>query len=412
MAEEGVGGDLLTEVTRENVDAVYRRANLRKVLFILGFVVLAVFSVFFTLAFGVYDISFRHTFEVFFDHITGNIVDQTGDLYIWDTRLPRAIGAIVAGAGLSVAGVIMQNNFRNPLAEPYTMGISSGAFLGAVLSITRDISLIPGVSEEYMTTVNAFICSLLPIFIILLVSKFRRLSPTMMILVGLAVMYLFSAICDVIMVTSESETLAEAYNWRIGTLAKVDWDNLPVMTAVTVVACIALYSLWKRLDIMYAGDRSTQTLGENPNVLRLVTLVVASFMVAAIVSTTGTIGFIGLVGPHVARVFVGSSNKYLIPASAAFGAAFILLADTVAKVSGVNGLPVGVISSLVGGPLFLYILIKQRRRVWMRCDFCSYSDKDVWYRLMITIRCARHPVGLGQNIYPTPEFRNSLNLLG
>ena len=115
---------------------------------------------------------------------------------------------------------------------------------------------------------------------------------------------------------------------------------------------------------MYAGDRGALTLGESASRIRLVTLVLVSFLTASVVSYTGTIGFIGLVGPHVARIFVGSDNRYLIPASAAFGAAFILLADTVAKVSGANGLPVGVISSMIGGPLFIWILIRQRKSAW------------------------------------------------
>lgn len=114
----------------------------------------------------------------------------------------------------------------------------------------------------------------------------------------------------------------------------------------------------------YAGDRGALTLGESASRIRIVTLVLVSFLTASVVSYTGTIGFIGLVGPHVARIFVGSDNRYLIPASAAFGAAFILLADTVAKVSGANGLPVGVISSMIGGPLFIWILIRQRKSAW------------------------------------------------
>ena len=113
------------------------------------------------------------------------------------------------------------------------------------------------------------------------------------------------------------------------------------------------------------GDRGAQTFGENARRIRIVTLVLVSLMTASIVSYTGTIGFIGLVGPHVARIFVGSDNRYLIPASMAFGAAFMVLADTVAKVSGSNGLPVGVISAMVGGPLFMWILIKQRKNAWL-----------------------------------------------
>ncbi|MBP5735702.1 MAG: iron chelate uptake ABC transporter family permease subunit, partial [Candidatus Methanomethylophilaceae archaeon] len=132
----------------------------------------------------------------------------------------------------------------------------------------------------------------------------------------------------------------------------------------TVIFTALICLFIKKLNVMYIGDRSVKTVGENPPQIRITTLVLASLLTAGIVSFTGTIGFIGLDGPHIARIFVGSNNRYLIPASAFFGAAFILIADSIAKISGVNGLPVGVISSMIGGPLFIWILIKQRKSAW------------------------------------------------
>ncbi len=325
---------------------------------------LAVAAFFLTLGSGVYRISVAHAVEVFFDHLGGNISDADGDYYIWELRVPRALGAVITGAALSVAGAIMQNDFRNPLAEPYTMGISSGAFLGAVLSIICGISVVPFVTGTAVTMVNAFLFSLIPTAIIVLISRFRKMTPAAMILTGVAIMFLFSSICQVIMVTAPSESLADAYMWRVGDIGRVFWSSLPLMSGATAVIVVILYSMAGKLNVMYAGDRAAMTLGESANRIRIVTLVLVSFLTASVVSYTGTIGFIGLVGPHVARIFVGSDNRYLIPASAAFGAAFILLADTVAKVSGVNGLPVGVISSMVGGPLFIWILVRQRKSAW------------------------------------------------
>ena len=342
----------------------YRASNHRKLLFTALFVSIAAVAFFLTLGFGVYEISVTHAVEVFFDHLSGNITDEDGDYYVWDVRVPRAIGAIVTGAALSVAGAIMQNDFRNPLAEPYTMGISSGAFLGAVLSIVCGISVIPFVTGTAVTMVNAFLFSLIPTAIIVTLSKFRKMTPAAMILTGVAVMFLFSSICQVLMVTAPSESLADAYMWRVGDIGRVSWSSLPLMTVAAAVIIVLLYTMAGKLNVMYAGDRGALTLGESASRIRLVTLVLVSFLTASVVSYTGTIGFIGLVGPHVARIFVGSDNRYLIPASAAFGAAFILLADTVAKVSGANGLPVGVISSMIGGPLFIWILIRQRKSAW------------------------------------------------
>lgn len=331
---------------------------------ILAMTVVAVLAVLVTLGFGVYHISVADAIAAFFGHLTGHRAGYYDDYYVWDVRLPRALGALVVGLGLAVAGAVMQNDMHNPLAEPYTMGISSGAFLGAVLSLICGYSLIPFLTGDAATIVNAFIFSLIPTAMIVVISHFRKMTPTAIILTGVAIMFLFSSICQVIMVAAPSESLADAYNWRVGTLAKVTWDNLPLMAGFVFVISLILYLLSRQLDVMYLGDRSATTLGVNAGRLRLVTLALVSFMTAAIVSFTGTIGFIGLVGPHVARIFVGSANRYLIPASAAFGATFIILADTVAKVAGINGLPVGVISAMIGGPLFIYILVRQKKSAW------------------------------------------------
>lgn len=343
----------------------YKKANFRKILIIIAFSLLALGAFFLTLGFGVYHISLTDSIGAFFDHLFGSVTDTKDDYYIWDVRTPRAIGAIVIGAGLAVAGAIMQNDFKNPLADPYTMGISSGAFLGATLSIVLGISIIPGLSGISSTVINSFICSLMPMAIIIAVTKVRKLTPVAMILMGIAIMFLFSSITQVIMVTAPSETLADAYEWRVGTLGSLKWDYIPVMVGTAAVIIAVLWLLSGKMNVMYAGDRAVQTLGESAPNIRTLTLFLVSILTAAMICFTGTIGFIGLVGPHVARIFVGSNNRYLIPASAAFGAAFVVLADTVAKVSGANGLPVGVICSLIGGPLFIYILVRQRKSAWM-----------------------------------------------
>lgn len=341
----------------------YKNKNRTKIVFIVVFAVIAVFSFFFTLGFGVYKISLMESLEVFFNHLSDSIQDPDDDYYIFEVRVPRAIGGLCAGAALAVAGVVMQNIFRNPLADPYTMGISSGAFLGAVLYIIYGITFIPipGFSGGIG---NAFLFSLIPTSILLIISIFKKLTPTAMILTGIAIMFVFSSICQIIMVTSPSESMASAYEWRVGSLARMKWDYVPTIVVSTVILALTIWILSEKFNVMYAGDRAMQSLGEKPLFIRLMTLILASLLTAGVVAFTGTIGFIGLVGPHVARIFVGSNNRYLIPASAAFGAAFLLLADTIAKVSGINGLPVGVICSMIGGPLFVIILVRQRKSAW------------------------------------------------
>lgn len=333
---------------------------------IIAFFIVAALASVAALGVGLYNISPLDSYRVFFQHILGDPTDLKADHYIWDLRLPRALAAILMGAVLAIGGVVMQNATNNPLAEPYTMGVSSAALLGAALSMARGMNVVPGLDPTYSIAVNAFVFSLIPVAVILLVSRYRRLTSVGIILIGIALMYLFSSISQYIMVTSSAETLSEIYSWRVGSLGKMEksWDDLALIAAVTIPLCILLYAMSSRLDIMYAGDRNAKTMGLNAKTFRVVSMAIVSLTTAVIVSFTGTIGFIGLIGPHVARVFVGSNNRYLLPCSAAFGAAFLVFADTVAKVSGAGGLPVGVISSMVGGPLFLYILIKHNKKVW------------------------------------------------
>lgn len=344
----------------------YAKERNKKVVFCVVMCVVSVVLFLVTLGVGTYHISIPDAIMVFFDHLLGKEVDPEDDYYVWGEtigRVPRALGAVVAGIGLSIGGVIMQNILRNPLAEPYTMGISSGAMFGATLNIGLGISLVPFLTGNYASMGNAFILSLVPLTIIVLISFFKKVTPVMMVLTGIAIMYLFDAITQIVMVTSSSETMQNIYMWGIGSLVRFNWDRLPLAAAIVVLLSIILYLCSKYLDVMYTGDRSAQSLGLKVNAFRVGVLVLTSFLTAAIVCTTGAIGFIGLVAPHIARIFVGSVNRYLIPASAAFGVAFLLFADTVAKAMG--GLPVGVFSSLIGGPLFLYILIKQRKKAWM-----------------------------------------------
>ncbi|MBO4797846.1 MAG: iron ABC transporter permease, partial [Candidatus Methanomethylophilaceae archaeon] len=256
-----------------------------------------------------YDISLADSITVFIQHLTGNITDFKADRYIWDVRLPRAIGTVVLGAGLSVAGAVMQNNFRNPLAEPYTMGISSGAFFGVVIGMVTGISILPGLPVQAGYTVNAFLFSLVPIGMILLISRFKNVTPVSMILIGIAIMFLFNSVSQILLLASSAETLQDAYLWRVGNTSRIDWDALPVMVPVTAAVIVIVWLLSDKLNVMYAGDRGAQSMGIKPQKLRLASLTIVSLMTASIVSLTGTIGFIGLVGPHIARIFVGSNNR-------------------------------------------------------------------------------------------------------
>ena len=340
----------------------YKRAIRKKWLFIGLCVVAIIIALVFSLSIGLYDISFADCYRVLIEHITGNITNPYEDDIIINTRLPISVFAVIVGAVLALGGAVMQSMLRNPLADPYTMGVSSGALLGASLAIILGESIMPFFGEKWITIVMAFLFSLIPVSVILMVSIKRKVTATKVILIGIAMMYIFSAIVQLIMITASEETLAEIYSWRVGTLTLTEWDTIPIPLAISLVCGTFIMYRYRRINVMMAGANSAHSMGVDPNRTLLVETTLVSLMTAAVVSFTGTIGFVGLVGPHIARLFVGSESKHLLPASAVFGGLFLLLANCIARVSGEYGLPVGVISAIIGCPLFIFILVKMRRK--------------------------------------------------
>lgn len=340
----------------------YKRMVRRKWIFVVLCAALIFVALILSLSIGLYDISFGDCYRVLIEHLTGNITDPYADDIIFNTRLPISLFAIIVGAVLALGGAIMQSMLRNPLADPYTMGVSSGALLGASLAIILGGSILPFFSAQWAIIVMAFMFSLIPITVIMIFSIKRKVTPTKVILIGIAMMYIFSAVVQLIMITSSEETLSEIYAWRVGTLTLTRWETIPLPLGISIVCGVILFYHHKRINVMMAGANSAHSMGVDPKRTLIVETALVSLMTAAVVSFTGTIGFVGLVGPHIARLFVGSETKHLLPAAAVFGGLFLLLANCVARVSGEYGLPVGVISAIIGCPLFIFILIKMRRK--------------------------------------------------
>lgn len=346
----------------------YRRSIVLKIGFIIVCIIIAIFVVGVTLTIGDYNIGFLETYGILWDHVFGNApLDPLDPMYtkdsvIWDLRLPRIMTGILAGAALAVAGATMQTTMKNPLADPYTTGISSGASFGATIAICLGVSFAGG---GYIVVVNAFIFSLIPTALIVIVSKMRGASPTTMVMAGIAVMYIFNAFTTVIKLFADPESLSSLYQWSVGSINGTRWEDVMVMIPFVIVGTILIQLLSRQLNVLISGDESAKTLGVDADRLRTISILVIALMTAAVVSFTGLIGFVGLVCPHVVRMFIGSDNRYLIPASAAFGVALLLFADLVGRVAiAPTVLPVGVITAFIGGPLFLYLIIRQRRSAW------------------------------------------------
>jgi iron complex transport system permease protein len=331
-------------------------------MFIIVCIILCLIVAIYSAMIGSYEISAGRVYEIIWAHITGRAQANATEAHIViNLRLPEILTALVGGMALGVCGTAMQSMLKNPLADPYTMGISSGAGFGAALAIILGIEILAGGG----IVVNAFIFSLIPALIILFLSKFKKATPTMMVLCGIALMYLFNAMTQLFMLLADPDDMSTVYTWMIGAVTGTSYDEIAIMLAVGIVGIVIIQYLANQLNIMGIGDEAAQTLGVNVERKRLIALIIVSLMAATVVSFTGIIGFVGLVSPHIVRTIIGADNKYLVPASAVFGALLLLVSDIVAKtVVAPTILPVGVITSCIGGPLFLYLILRNSKEVW------------------------------------------------
>ncbi|AMK14494.1 iron ABC transporter permease protein [methanogenic archaeon mixed culture ISO4-G1] len=344
---------------------VYRKVGRRKATIIAIVAVMAIAISLLEIPLGPYNIDFVWAYEVFFQHLMGNPIIGTDDYVVWEKSVPRLIAVLTAGSIMGVCGCAMQTTLKNPLADPYITGISSGANFGVALATIAGIFVIPTITGDLGMIINAFILSLVPAMAILSLSSLKkRASSTTMILIGIAVMYLFGACTTMLKLTASDETYAAVFSWALGTLGSTTWTTAPFLIVACIVSIFFFYILFSRLNLLSNNDELALTTGVSVKKVRLISICAVSLVTATVVCFTGTIGFVGLVAPHIMRIFMGSDCKYLVPVSAAAGALILAAADCIAIECTPTGLPVGVITAIIGGPIFIYILVKQHRRTW------------------------------------------------
>ncbi|MBQ8644014.1 MAG: iron ABC transporter permease [Candidatus Methanomethylophilaceae archaeon] len=352
-------------MTEEALVRDYRKEISKRIAFITLSVVCLILVVGYTCTIS-RDVSAWDSLVYIYNHIIGveyplRSEEWWNDYFIWNSILPRIVAAIVAGASLAVAGSMMQSIVANPLADPYTTGISSGASFGAVAAIVAGMSFA-SVAGEYGIVTNAFIGSLVPAFGVILITRYIRASPVTMILVGTAFSYIFNALTTLMMITASDEDLQSAFLWQIGSLNGMMWDDVPLMFVVCIIGSIFVITSSKKLNLMMMGEDSAKCLGLNVNQFRIVSLLMLSLMTASVISYTGIIGFVGLLVPHIVRVILGSDNRFVVVASLVMGSLVLLTADLVSRlISSAGEVPVGVIMSFVGGPVFLIIILFMKK---------------------------------------------------
>lgn len=282
---------------------------------------------------------------------------------IWEIRFPRVLLAAVCGAGLAISGILMQCVTRNPIAEPYILGISSGASCGAVAVIVLDgISSLSFIGGSAIGT-GAFIGSLLSGILVFAIGTQmgKTTSTTRLVLTGMAISTLFSAITNLIIYSAENSNQAKsALFWTVGSLGGAKWDVLLFPSIALLIVVIITMIMSKSLDILLLGDESAIVLGINLKIIKFTILILSTMLISSLVSITGSIGFIGLVVPHICRSLVGSNHKKLIILSSLTGGIFLIVADIIARgLFPPTEIPIGIITSLIGGPFFLYIISKK-----------------------------------------------------
>ncbi|AEG17187.1 FecCD family ABC transporter permease [Methanobacterium paludis] len=272
---------------------------------------------------------------------------------VWNIRLPRIVAAMIVGAALSISGASFQGTFQNPLVSPDILGVSAGAGFGAALAILLSFSTV-------MIQVTAFIFGLVAVSLTYFLSKsFKGNTMLMMVLGGIAIGSLFSALISCIKYVADPESkLPEIVYWLMGSLSTVDSSSVMMIIIPVLIGFTVLLLLRWRLNVLSMGDEEARSLGVDTEKLRIIVILCCTLLTSAAVSISGIIGWVGLVIPHIARMIVGPDHKKLLPASISIGAVFLLVVDDVCRTATSIEIPLGILTALIGAPFFIYLLKK------------------------------------------------------
>ncbi len=329
------------------------------VLFLIGLVVLG-FSIALAITIGPANLSVRDVYAVVLEHwgVGSSGVSRIKDGIVWELRLPRTLLAAVCGAGLALCGVIMQSLLRNPLADPFVLGISSGASTGAVMIAVLGIG-----GGVISLSAGAFAGAVVSFGLVMLLAAGAGGGTSRVVLAGVAGTQLFSALTSFIVISSaDAEQTRGVLFWLLGSLAGAGWTDVVLCGAVVAVGILVCLVQAPALDAFTFGNNAAATLGIPVQRVRLLLLTITALITAALVSAAGAIGFVGLVLPHAARFLVGSRHSRLLPATALIGAIFMVWVDAIARTAfAPQEIPVGVVTALIGVPAFAVILFRMRR---------------------------------------------------
>lgn len=346
---------------RRPAKAVYRLLTARKQLMLAGLFALLAASFVVDLMLGPARYAVGDVLAALWSPATAPDVVR---VVIWDIRLPVALMAVVTGASLAIAGAQMQTILNNPLASPFTLGISAAASFGAALALVLGIAIVP-MAINYVVPFNAFLMAMAAALFIHVLSQQRGVTTETVVLLGIALVFTFNALLALLQFFASEQALGAVVFWTMGSLTKATWEKVAITSAVfAFCAPFFIRRAWA-LTTLRLGDDKAASFGVNVRRLRLETMLLVSLLAAVPVAFVGTIGFIGLVGPHIARMIIGEDQRFFLPASALAGAAILSMSSVVSK-SLIPGLifPISIVTAMIGVPFFFSLILTNRKRSW------------------------------------------------
>jgi len=336
--------------------------NKKFMVFAITLVLLLIVSMTLAVMIGSVSITPLYVWKVIFSKIPifSNLIEgdwsRSQEIIIWQIRVPRVMLAAIVGAGLAVAGAAVQALVRNSIADPYILGISSGATVGATAVIILGAFSFLGI---YALSIAAFLGSFIAMVLVFLLSRVGgRISIFRLLLAGMAVSFILSAISNfMLMMSKEEGGIKAVMYWMLGSLAGAKWGNIFIPAIIFVIVFVLLWLHYRQLNLLLLGEEAAVTLGVHLQQFRIQLIVLVSLLTGVLVAVSGSIGFVGLIIPHIVRLLVGSNYKYVIPISALLGAVFLVWADAIARVLiAPEEMPIGIITAFCGGPFFIWLL--------------------------------------------------------
>lgn len=303
-------------------------------------------------------ISIQDTISILLKRNNGAI-PETHFHIIWNLRLPRILSGIITGAALAVSGMIYQAIFRNPMSDPFVLGVSSGAAFA--VAFASFLGIVGGAVGVWTVPIVAFSGSLLTSVLIFFLSGGMRRSPTTLLLTGIALNFLLSALMTLFLYLNRTQ-LQNIMQWTMGSFAGSSWNKVAIISVTSLIGVIPIFTLTKELDLLLLEEKTAMSIGMNIRTMRMVLLLLCTIMTSVTVAFFGIIGFVGLMVPHIMRLIVGPKHHNLLPVSIVAGGVMVALSDLIARSAiSPSELPVGVITSLAGAPLFIILLLRHKR---------------------------------------------------